>query len=108
MDTLLGVCYNKKARFKALVTVLALENWKLEKEMYPENLTELIIAGYLEELPMDPYSDKPLVYKKTDDGFILYSIGEDFKDDGGKADYYKSGRIKRAYDRVFWPVGGIN
>ena len=54
-------------------------------------------------------SDKPLVYKKTDDGFILYSIGEDFKDDGGQIARDDEGKIKRYADEgdwVFWPVMG--
>ena len=33
---------------------------------------------------MDPYSDKPLVYKKTDNNFILYTPGPSLIDHGGK------------------------
>jgi hypothetical protein len=32
---------------------------------------------------IDPYSGKPFIYRKTADGFVLYSVGPDGKDDGG-------------------------
>ena len=51
---------------------------------------------------MDPYSDEPLVYRVEGESFILYSVGEDFFDDGGidvTWDQSQSGG-----DRVFWPV----
>ena len=68
---------------------------------------ELFEAGYLKKLPMDPYSDSPLVYKKTDDDFILYSVGYDFEDDGGEVYRDNKGRVRPwgdEGDAVFWPV----
>jgi hypothetical protein len=56
---------------------------------------------------MDPFSDKPLVYRKTDDDFILYSAGYNFKDDGGEYGRNRSGEISRWMDNgdtVFWPL----
>jgi hypothetical protein len=56
---------------------------------------------------MDPFSDKPLVYRRTDDDFILYSVGYNFVDDGGvpgidRNDKY---RVWADYgDRIFWPM----
>jgi len=70
-------------------------------------LQELVKRGYLTELPMDPYSDKPLVYKKTDDGFLLYSVGVNFKDDSGQIARDDEGKIREYADEgdwVFWPV----
>ena len=64
---------------------------------------KLVEAGYLRKLPMDPYSDKSLGYKHIDDGFILYSFGENFTDDGGMR--YGSGwGSDNKGDRIFWPV----
>jgi len=56
---------------------------------------------------MDPFSDKGLIYQPTNDDFLLYSVGEDFVDDGGKRGY-KEGRVKlwssqSDCDAVFWP-----
>lgn len=99
--------YQGKALYHAAITVLALKRWRLEEDKYPEKLDELVAAGYLKELPMDPFSDKPLVYKKTDDNFILYSVGPNFKDDGGQPGKDDEGRVKKWMDNgdtVFWPV----
>ena len=92
-----------------LLTTLAVLRYKKENGEYPLNLQELVKRGYLTELPMDPYSDKPLVYKKTDDGFLLYSVGMNFKDDSGQIARDDEGKIKQYADEgdwVFWPVMG--
>jgi hypothetical protein len=99
--------YRSKTLHEATVTILALKLWRLEKGEYPANLDELIAAGFLKELPTDPYSNKPLNYKKTDDNFILYSVSPNFTDDGGEPDRDEKGRVKKWSDNgdmVFWPV----
>jgi len=96
-----------RAESQALVAVLALLRHKNDKQLYPENLEELITAGYLKQLPIDPYSNKPLVCKKTENNFILYSVGSNFTDDGGEPGRDSKGQIKNWRgngDTVFWPV----
>ena len=51
---------------------------------------------------MDPYSDKPLVYKKTNDNFLLYTPGPSLVDHGGKAG--EKGMWQNDGDSIFWPV----
>lgn len=34
-------------------------------------------------LPQDPFANAPMKYRPTSDGFALYSIGENLRDDGG-------------------------
>jgi len=97
-----------RTNVQSLIAILSLLRYRLDKGAYPDDLNELVTAGYLKELPMDLYSDKPLVYKKTDDSFTLYSAGRNFKDDGGEV-FREHGRIYRwgtqeAGDAVFWPV----
>jgi len=92
---------------KALVTVLGLLGYKQEKGNYPDSLNQLVEDGYFKQLPMDPYSDKSLVYKKTDDSFTLYSLGRNFVDDGGQTGKDEQGKPKIWTDNgdvVFWPV----
>jgi hypothetical protein len=101
--------YQSKALHQATITILAIQRWNLDKGEYPATLDELIKAGYLKELPIDPYSDKSLIYKKTENNFVLYSIGRNFKDDGGKVfieheNVHEWGASKEG-DAVFWPVG---
>jgi cbb3-type cytochrome oxidase subunit 3 len=96
-----------RADADALITTIAVLRHKKEKGVYPENLQQLLEAGYIKELPPDPFSYKPLVYKKTDDGFTLYSIGKNFIDDGGQVARDEKGKVERWADKgdeVFWPV----
>ena len=102
------IVYRAKASHDAMVTILAVKSWRLEKGQYPAALDDLVTAGLLKELPADPYSDKPLIYKKIDDDFTLYSVGQNFTDDGGEV-FVKNGRVQKwgtreAGDVVFWPV----
>jgi competence protein ComGC len=103
------ISYQGKALHEAIITISAIQRWKLDKGEYPATLDELIKAGYLIELPIDPYSDKSLIYKKTADNFVLYSIGRNFKDDGGKVfiedeNIHEWGTSNDEGDAVFWPV----
>jgi hypothetical protein len=94
--------YLSRAELQALITTLSILRYNSEKNGYPTTLSQLTMAGYLKELPKDPFSDKRLVYKRTQQGFILYSLGGDFDDDGGrriKSDYSEEGG-----DHVFWPI----
>jgi len=106
-DRIVNLCWRVKTHRIAILTILALERYERDKGEYPENLCILVELGYLEKLPRDPYSDGPLVYKKTDDSFILYSLGENLSDDGGQVAHRDDGRIKQwanEGDWVFWPV----
>ena len=106
-DRISELGYRGKVSHEAIVAIMALKRWRMEKGGYPVNLDELIASGYFKELPMDPYSDKPLIYKRTDDNFILYSLGPNFTDDAGEPGRDSKGRISKWRengDTVFWPV----
>lgn len=51
---------------------------------YPEKL-DALTPKYITEIPIDPFSGKPLKMKTVKDGLILYSIGNDLEDDQGVA-----------------------
>jgi len=100
--------YRSRAQIEALVTTIAAIRYKRAHGDYPESLDRLLEADLLKELPMDPYSDKPLVYRRTHDGFILYSLGPDFDDDGGEVPESPAAEPRwfqwpEKGDAVFWP-----
>ncbi len=95
------IAWRLKLGREALLTVLAVMRYEKEKGRYPAGLDELVEAGYLKKLPMDPYSDGPLVYRKTEKGFLLYSVGLNLKDDDGEMG--PKMYVVNA-DWVFWPV----
>jgi len=102
-----NIVWRRKTSQWALLTVLAVKRYEKEKGRYPTSLDELVIEGYMKELPIDPFSDKPLVYRKTEDDFILYSLGMDFDDDGGRLGLDGWGRPRIWWDEgdsVFWPL----
>ena len=91
-----------KAKESALIATIAILRYKEDKDSFPESLDQLVSTGYLYQLPMDPYSDDPLVYKQQGSDFILYSLGADFDDDGGV--HSRWGKSLQGGDKVFWPV----
>ena len=91
-----------KVSGEALVATLAILRYKIDKGNFPVSLQELVLANYINKLPIDPYSEGPLVYKRMDGNFILYSLGADFDDDGGMSS--KWGEGEQGGDQVFWPI----
>lgn len=62
----------------------ALERHRLAAGEYPEAL-EKLVPRYIEKLPHDLITGEPLKYRRTaDGGFILYSVGWNQQDDGGR------------------------
>ncbi len=79
---------------------LALLQYKLAHGAFPETLDALGVEGLI-----DPFVDKPLHYRAEGDGFLVYSVGEDQKDNGGTPmppfDSDNPRRRNVEYD-VFW------
>lgn len=71
------------AHLRLLLVELALRAHRCDEGKVPLSLTPLV-PKYLESVPMDPFSGKPMVYHPTGTNWILYSIGPDRTDDGGK------------------------
>ena len=70
----------------ALLSVtLALRAYKLDHGAYPPTLAALA-PQYLQAIPPDPFAlSGPVLYKRTGTNYLLYSVGPDGKDDGGRA-----------------------
>lgn len=85
----------------ALITTIAILRYKADKSKLPENLDQLVSAGYIKELPMDPFGPGPLTYKRIGSDFKLYSLGVDFDDDDGAG--YNWGH-REGGDQLFWPI----
>ncbi len=48
----------------------------------PARLDE-VTPAFLDKIPFDPFSGKPMLYRVEDGGYVVYSVGPDRKDDGG-------------------------
>lgn len=65
------------------VTAIALHRHRLKHGGFPASLGALV-PEFLAEVPRDFMDGQPLRYRLEPDGqFLLWSVGEDFKDDGG-------------------------
>ncbi len=99
--------FQVKTLHEAVILVLALKRYQLEHDQYPDSLQVLLEDGYIDHIPDDPFSDGPIVYRKTEDDFILYSVGQDFEDNSGAPGKDRSGKPiiwGETGDAVFWPV----
>jgi hypothetical protein len=77
---------NQIERHCARIALAALR-FRLAHGNLPESLDELV-PSYLPAVPIDPWSGKPMRWVRENSGFVVYSIGQNLKDDGGseKAD----------------------
>lgn len=98
---LIELDYRSRADAQALIITLAALRYNADKSGYPAELSELVSAGYIKEVPIDPFSNKPFVYKQTKENFTLYSFGADYDDDGG---LHSNWGAVEGGDQVFWPV----
>jgi hypothetical protein len=62
----------------------ALERYYLAEGAYPDRL-EALAPRFLASVPVDPVNGRPLHYRRLETGrFVLYSLGSDLDDDGGR------------------------
>ncbi len=66
----------------AAVVACALGRYRLASGQFPDSLAALT-PKYLEKPPHDLITGEPLKYRPENDGFVLYSVGWNVKDDGG-------------------------
>ena len=64
------------------ITIL-LAAYKMEHDEFPCDLKQLM-PDYLRELPRDAYTEVDFRYERTKEGYKLYSLGKNGKDDGGR------------------------
>lgn len=67
-----------------LVIGLALARYKAEQGEYPEKLEQLV-PNFVKVLAADAFAATPFVYTKRGDGYLLYSLGVNQQDEGGKS-----------------------
>jgi len=73
------------AKLQVTRVALEIERWRLAHGgRAPDSLAELT-PEFEPSIPLDTFDNNPLRYKKLPQGFLIYSIGADFTDDGGKA-----------------------
>jgi hypothetical protein len=74
-----------QARQRCAAAALAAERYRIAQGHWPDSAKALVPA-YLADLPCDPFDGQPVRVKRKADGLVVYSVGPDRVDDGGKLD----------------------
>ena len=79
---------NASQRGKAMMrtAAVAAERYRQQHNVWPSAFEELVEAKLLKEVPTDPYDGKTLRLRPTKTGIVIYAVGPDGVDDGGKLD----------------------
>ena len=70
-------------QFELTSLAFALAQYRADHNSYPQKLADLV-PKYAAEIPKDLFNDSDLHYAREDDGYLLYSVGVNGRDDGGK------------------------
>jgi hypothetical protein len=73
------------AELRSASTALAVERYRLARGEWPRDLAA-IVPTYLKDVPNDPYDGRPLRYRPTANGIVVYCLGSDRADNQGKLD----------------------
>lgn len=98
MDKLYPIHLRVRANIDCAIMALAIERYRLKEGKLPETV-EMLVPGYLPQVYVDPFDGKPLRYKQTEPGYMIYTIGEDGVDDGGRERDQKN--RDKTYDWAF-------
>jgi hypothetical protein len=94
------------ANLRITQTALAVESFRVAHEdNLPQSLDDLV-PSILTTIPTDPYDGKPLRYRRLAKGYVVYTIADDGRDDGGaeyKSSKDSSGSVSQrsSYDWTF-------
>jgi len=104
-DMMMRECSMNQA---ATQTVVALLQYNKDHGSPPSGL-DVLVPDYIQEVPVDVFSGKPLFYFLGQDGqILLYSIGRNMKDDGGSTQMIKEpnrpDQSDVPADIVYWPA----
>ncbi len=80
---------------------LACEIYWMQKGEFPETLDQLA-PDIIREIPVDPFTGKSLIYKKTERAITIYSVGPNEKDDSGRGTWMPTQPILEKDDDIAW------
>ncbi len=78
-------CGTTEAFHQITRTALAIQRFQRTTGMVPGKLTELT-PKYLARVPQDPFDGQPLRFRRDGEQIVIYSVGENGRDDRGTGD----------------------
>ena len=70
-----------EVKVRSARVALRLERYRLEHGDWPATLD--MLGDAQNQALLDPFTGKSLIYRRQPNGFIVYSVGKDLRDDGG-------------------------
>jgi len=67
---------------RSIQTAVAVERFRRAKGTLPASLDQLV-PTFLKAVPDDPFMGKPLTYRRETNAYVIYSFGDNLKDDHG-------------------------
>jgi hypothetical protein len=83
LDKVVNKAERCDAKIRDAQTAIAVERFRLANGELPDRLSDLV-PSFTSAVPTDPYDGKPLRYKRLAKGYVVYSVGEDREDNGGR------------------------
>ena len=77
---------------------VAVERYRRDRGNVPGALSDLV-PHYLSDVPVDPFSGRPLLFRAGADAYTIYSVGPNRKDDGGDLTSELRGVVARGWGR---------
>jgi ABC-type transport system involved in multi-copper enzyme maturation permease subunit len=78
-------CLKSRARLRCAAAGLACERYRNSAGIWPDSIGDLV-PHFSSTRPIDPFDGKPLRFRRADDHIVIYSVGEDRRDDGGQTE----------------------
>jgi hypothetical protein len=85
-----------KGQLLSAAVAAAALRFKIDNGDWPASIDDLVPA-YLETAPTDPFSAAPIVYRPSEFGVIVYSVGINGTDDGGLTLFLSGGPGAQRY-----------
>jgi hypothetical protein len=92
IDKMTQACLRNHATLRCAIVMIAAERYRRAKGQWPVTPNDLVTAGLLKTVPGDPFAaGQPIKFARSADGVIVYSVGQNGIDDGGKLDKNATG-----------------
>ena len=87
----------RDATLRLLILDLAVRLYRDEQGHVPADLQDLV-PRYLPSIPLDPFSGEAMIYRIQDRDFLVYSLGRDRTDNGGRIGTRIEANSKAGFD----------
>jgi hypothetical protein len=84
------VCLTARARFRCASAAIGCERYRLARGGWPSSIEQLV-PQFIARPPTDPFDGKPMRFRLEHDHVVLYSVGENRRDDGGRTEILTHG-----------------